>query len=85
VIAMNVSEATDVGLVLDYLLNRHQTGDDYDRALAAAERLADRAHQRIGAGLTGRDVVAAFEDLDLPGCMGCGVCEPSNRTDHINS
>lgn len=72
---MNITEANDLNTLLNYVLSEHATGDAYDVARDAAERLADRAHKVLQAGWTGAATAEAFELLDLPGCYGCPDCD----------
>ena len=57
---MNIGEANDVNTLLRYMLGQQRSsfGDPVtdDQALAAAERLADRAGKTLQAGITGSDV-----------------------------
>lgn len=76
---MNITEANDLNVVLRHMLQLPAPGDREDapgEALAAAQRLADRANRALGAGLDGPAVAAAWPDeavdelaafLDLPG------------------
>lgn len=60
---MNISEANDTNTILRYLLNqaRWPVGVPTDaEAQAAAERLADRAHKPLSAGLRAQDVTEAW-------------------------
>jgi hypothetical protein len=68
---MNITEANHANTLLRYLLNepdvmgRVPTADE---ARAAAVALADRSRRALGAGLSGADVDALWDDLELPGC-----------------
>lgn len=60
---MNITEANDLNVVLRHMLQLPAPGDREDvagEALAAAQRLADRANRALGAGLDGRAVAAAW-------------------------
>lgn len=48
---MNITEANDVQTLLRWILDDHEDAAEYD-AMHAAERLANRAHRRLGAGRT---------------------------------
>lgn len=65
---MNVTEANAANVVLRYLLHL-ATGygdppnaDQLNQARGAAANLADQAHKRLSAGLTGRDVLQALPE-----------------------
>ena len=77
---MNASESNDVQRLLRWLLDPHQTGDDEAGARDAAQRLADRSHDRLAAGLRGRDVLSAWDDL-LSTCPGCAACSSAPTAD----
>lgn len=61
---MNNGEANDVNVVLDYFLGkpRHDGPVSFERAKAAAVRLAERAYQQLSAGSRGVDVAARFDE-----------------------
>lgn len=56
------SEANDINTVIEYLINYTRLGavPDDDRALDAAKRLADRAYNKLYAGLTADEVAQAW-------------------------
>ncbi len=57
---MNVSESTDVNELLEWFLNLEESLQTEATALFAAIRLADRAHDRLSAGLSGERVRRAW-------------------------
>ena len=61
---MNISESTDVQLLLRYVLEpgRHDPQD----AMWAAARLAQRSRKVLGAGLGEADVIYTMGDPDVP-------------------
>ena len=65
---MNIGEANDVNVVLDYFLElpRHNGPVTPERAKAAAVRLADRAYRALSAGSSGVAVAERFEELAAP-------------------
>lgn len=69
--ALTITEAHDVNTLLDWLLgirNPYTTGTDEElatQALAAAERLADKANKALMAGLDGRRVREAWAQVQV--------------------
>ncbi|NED96474.1 hypothetical protein G1H11_14280 [Phytoactinopolyspora alkaliphila] len=62
--SMTIGDANDIILILRYFLEIPLTRSgelpDPKNVKAAAVRLADRAHRRVSAGLTGSEVTQAF-------------------------
>jgi hypothetical protein len=62
---MNNGEANDLNKVLDFFLTnpRHGGPVSFEKAKAAAVRLADRAYRQLYAGSSGADVAKRFDQL----------------------
>jgi hypothetical protein len=78
---MNITESTNVHVLLSWLLDPHSPDHAEPAAREAAAYLADRARSTLGAGLAGAAVEAGWRSM-LTSCAGCTSCAGTDhRTD----